>query len=205
MLTRSHDGAILPLFGAIKALSREKYMVHDEVCRLLNHVKNHRESCSRDYYTLFRFLAETGVRVQAAMGMRLMDLIESPGGLPRVRVRWLKKRGAPAEQEIMVSEDLAKLIRRQARGRKPDRRLWSMSDRAVRYAFTRYCDGAGIRIYSPKALRHYHLLQFYHASGNDIRLTQDRAGHASIVTTTIYLATEDSGITAAVAGLPTLP
>lgn len=205
MLTRSPDHAILPLFGVIKSLSRDKYMVHEEVTRLLQHIKNHRGASSRDYYTLFRFLAETGVRVQAAMGMRLMDLVESPGGLPRIRVRWLKKRGAPAEQEIMVSEDLARLIRRQAKGRKADRRLWTMTDRAARYAFSKYCDGAGLRIYSPKALRHYHLLQFYKASGNDIRLTQERAGHASIVTTTVYLATADEGVSAALAEIPPLP
>jgi integrase/recombinase XerC len=180
-------------------------MVHEEVVQLLAYIKVHKGQASRSYYVLFRFLAETGVRVAAALGFRVCDISEAPGTLPSVKVRWLKKRGGEAMQEIPVSPALIVLLKRLGKGRKPERRLWTQTDRATRYAMARYCAGAGLRAYSPKALRHYHLLTFYVAAGKDLRLTQDRAGHASPVTTTIYLHTGQEEVRKALQSMPELP
>jgi len=191
-------------FAAARPLPRDKYMTHEEVARFLRFVKESRRRGARKYYVLFRLLAETGIRIQAAMGLRLGD-VQNGAGLPTITVKWLKKRGGEALQVLVITDKMAHLIRRYAKGRTPSSRVFDVSDRAARYAFNRFCDDAGLRRYSPKALRHYHLMEYYRASGHDLRLVQDRAGHASPVTTTIYVATLQEDHERALEEMPDLP
>jgi integrase len=180
-------------------------MTHEEVSRFLRFVKESRRRSSRQYYVLFRLLAESGIRIQAAMGLRLGDVQHGRGESPTITVKWLKKRGGEASQVLVISDQMAHLLRRFAKGRSPTSRIFQVGDRAARYAFERYCQDAGLPKYSPKCLRHYHLMAYYKASGHDLRLVQDRAGHASPATTTIYVAALREDHERALQEMPTLP
>jgi site-specific recombinase XerD len=58
--------------------------------------------------------------------------------------------------------------------------------RGIRHLFKRVLKRAGLSDrYGVHSLRHFHLSALYQAT-NDLRLTQDQAGHASISTTQVY-------------------
>jgi len=193
-----------PQWDNTRTLEREKYMVHEEVTRLVRVVKSDKRKSARKYYVIFRFLAESGVRIASALGLTPADVSRAPGDVPRIRVRWLKKHNPGIkQQELEISQSLYTLLVRFARGKDPRKPLFRITDRAVAYAFKKYLVIAGLNPnYKLHGFRHYHLMTWYHSSGKDVVSTSKRAGHASIASTMIYVHTDPDRTLKTMSALP---
>lgn len=198
-------------------LDREKYMLPDELKRLLMAVRTRvRVSAGGDGpwrrvgaphpnqrrdFALLCLGAMTGLRVSELVGFRWGDLrgvhgessAERPG---KLRVRRSKKRdrrtGGPVYDEITFAETARKALSDFAASlppsaRDPVERVFPITVRTAERIFKTYAKRAGL----PSSLS-IHSMRHTHAielfkKYKDIQLVQSALGHADIKTTQVYL------------------
>lgn len=202
-------------------LDREKYMVAEEVKRLLRAVKtrvrmwgggcgpNRKKGAPhpnmlRDFAMLC-LDAQTGVRVSELVGFRIADFRgvhgETRGEKPaKVRVRRAKKKdprtGGPVYEEIAFPELAQRAIIEYLASlppskKEPHSRLFPLTTRQAERVFKVYARRAGL-----SAKLSIHSLRHSYAlelytRHRDLKLVQDALGHADISTTQIYMHTVD--------------
>ncbi|NIV33257.1 MAG: tyrosine-type recombinase/integrase [Anaerolineae bacterium] len=112
---------------------------------------------------LCRFLWETGLRISEALAVRLTDLSTRTNRRGHhetvVQVQRLKKRKGPRTDKIPLTEDLAELMRRVARGRHKyvfaNKRGKPYTRMAVWKALRRAADAKGVQLeVHPHSFRH---------------------------------------------------
>lgn len=166
---------------------RKKYMVAEEVRRLIAATKADANKASNKYYVMWCLLAGTGIRITAALNIRPCDFWMSAEGIPFLRVKWLKKLKPEFKvHEMEISTGLYNLLKRWSRHRSKSKPIFDCKRRVVSKMIKKYLALAGLpNYYSPKALRHYHLNDFA-KKVEDIREVFFRAGHCRLETTMIY-------------------
>jgi len=140
----------------------------------------------RDAATLCLAIAHTGCRISEALSLYPTALQPATG---LIAVRSLKKHGRLHVREIPAPDSLLEVLREYCTGRPADRRIWPVSRshawRLVKAVMLEAAIAPGIHA-TPKGLRHGFGLHAIR-SGVPLNLVQRWLGHASMVTTAIYL------------------
>lgn len=182
-----------------------------EIAALLSATGEHR-SGFRDH-VLFSVALGTGLREHEILALNWQDVCTEAGARRVVRLHTYKRSNDnPEAQEVHLSNGLRRKLERLRKNARRDglpagpedpvflsQRRRRLSDRMVREAFKVWQERAGFdRRFTFHALRHTAITRAYKAGGNDIRLAQRFARHASVTSTERYTHPSDEDLAAVV-------
>lgn len=178
--------------GAAQRLDRDRYLVDDEVRRLLYAARTRPHVNAQRDHAFLSVVAGAGLRCVEALGIRVGDLARIEDRPASLTVRTAKRRGGAVIEDVDVEPGVAltllKFLRTiPATERTPHRRVFPMTPRQARRVFKRYAEIAGLNPkYKIHGLRHYRGTKVYAETG-DLMLTKAALRHSAIASTQIYV------------------
>ena len=179
-----------------------KYLTLEEAIRLLDAVKNDKDSKNRkrDYAILTLFL-NCGMRLSELTGIDISDIdpdlrsLRVVGKGNKERIVYLNEACREALSEYLtvrsaipgIKDKNALFISRESR---------RMSNQTVQWMVYKYLDLAGLgnRKFSTHKLRHTAATLMYQTGHVDVRVLKDILGHEQLNTTQIYTHVSDAGM-----------
>ena len=194
-----------------KAATLPKYLTVDEAVKLLQTVKNDKESKTRvrDYAIIVLFL-NTGMRLSELVGLNLESLdseitmVKVLGKGSKERVIYLNKAARTALIDYLKIRLDPKHVRTSSNAVFLSGRENRISNKTVQWIVQKYLklSGLGAKGLSVHKLRHTAATLMYQSGKVDIRVLKDILGHEQLNTTQIYTHVVDRNLEEAVENNP---
>jgi site-specific recombinase XerD len=194
-----------------KATTIPKYLTVEEAVRLIETVKNDKESKTRirDYAIIVLFL-NTGMRLSELVGLNLesidseITMVKVLGKGAKERVIYLNKAAHAALVEYLKQRLDPKHVRTSSNAVFLSGRENRISNKTVQWMVQKYLKMAGLgdKGLSVHKLRHTAATLMYQSGKVDIRVLKDILGHEQLNTTQIYTHVVDRNLENAVENNP---
>lgn len=194
-----------------KSATLPKYLTVEEAVRLIESVRNDKESKTRvrDYAIIVLFL-NTGMRLSELVGLNLENLdpeltmVKVLGKGSKERVIYLNKAAQAAMLEYLRLRLDPKHVRTSSNAVFLSRRENRICNKTVQWMVQKYLKmaGLGAKGLSVHKLRHTAATLMYQSGKVDIRVLKDILGHEQLNTTQIYTHVVDKNLEAAVDNNP---
>ena len=178
-----------------KGVSLPKYLTLEEALRLLDAVRNDKESKTqrRDYTIILLFL-NTGIRLSELVGLNLESIdsnltsMKVLGKGNKERIVYLNQATRECIQEYLRTRLDPKHIRSSEHAMFLSQRQTRISAKTVQWLVNKYIERAGLSAkgISVHKLRHTAATLMYQSGKVDIRVLKDILGHEQLNTTQIY-------------------
>lgn len=194
-----------------KSATLPKYLTVDEAVRLIETVRNDRESKTRirDYAIIVLFL-NTGMRLSELVGLNLesfdseLNMVKVLGKGSKERIIYLNKAARTAMIEYLKQRLDPKHVRTSSNAVFLSGRENRISNKTVQWIVQKYLKmaGLGAKGLSVHKLRHTAATLMYQSGKVDIRVLKDILGHEQLNTTQIYTHVVDRNLEEAVENNP---
>ena len=194
-----------------KSATLPKYLTVDEAVRLIETVRNDRESKTRirDYAIIVLFL-NTGMRLSELVGLNLesfdseLNMVKVLGKGSKERIIYLNKAARTAMIEYLKQRLDPKHVRTSSNAVFLSGRENRISNKTVQWIVQKYLKmaGLGAKGLSVHKLRHTAATLMYQSGKVDIRVLKDILGHEQLNTTQIYTLVVDRNLEEAVENNP---
>ena len=194
-----------------KAATLPKYLTVEEAVKLMETVRNDKESKtrSRDYAIIVLFL-NTGMRLSELVGLNMesfdsdLTMVKVLGKGSKERVIYLNKAARSAMIEYLRERLDPKHVRTSSNAVFLSGRENRISNKTVQWMVQKYLKlaGLGAKGLSVHKLRHTAATLMYQSGKVDIRVLKDILGHEQLNTTQIYTHVVDRNLEEAVENNP---